>query len=136
MTAPLLNGFDHVGIRVVDRRQSLLFYEQLGFREDPRWSSDRVAEVVNASGLRLNLIFNGRARADRKNVLMDVATKRPGYTHAAFTTDSLEQLIDFAAEHGIAITEGPVDWGRRLTCFFRDPDENVLEFNELRPAGG
>jgi hypothetical protein len=24
-----------------------------------------------------------------------------------------------------------VNWGRRLTCFLRDPDGNVLEFNEL-----
>jgi extradiol dioxygenase family protein len=33
------------------------------------------------------------------------------------------------------ITEGPVDWGRRRTCFIRDPDGNVLEFNELVTAG-
>jgi hypothetical protein len=36
----------------------------------------------------------------------------------------------------IAITEGPVDWGRRITCFLRDPDSDVLEFNELTPVGG
>ena len=28
-------------------------------------------------------------------------------------------------------SEGPVDLDRRLTCFLRDPDGNVLEFNEL-----
>jgi hypothetical protein len=39
--------------------------------------------------------------------------------------------------HGnIAITEGPVDCGRRITCFLRDPDSNVLEFNDLKPVGG
>jgi hypothetical protein len=36
----------------------------------------------------------------------------------------------------IAITEGPVDWGRRMTCFLRDPDSNVLDFNELKSDGG
>lgn len=136
MTPPVLTRFDHVGIRVVDRARSLSFYDRLGFAEDRRWSSERVAEVVNLSGLRLNLIFNGRARLDRKNVLMDVPAKRPGFTHAAFVTDSLERLIDLAVRHRIAITEGPVDWGRRITCFLRDPDGNVLEFNELRAAGG
>jgi extradiol dioxygenase family protein len=41
-------------------------------------------------------------------------------------------VLDWAAREGVTITEGPVDWGRRLTCFLRDPDGNVLEFNELR----
>ena len=32
----------------------------------------------------------------------------------------------------IAITEGPIEiGGRRLTLFIRDPDRNVLEFNQL-----
>jgi hypothetical protein len=41
-------------------------------------------------------------------------------------------VIDWAARSGVRITEGPVDWQRRLTCFLRDPDGNVLEFNELK----
>ena len=41
-------------------------------------------------------------------------------------------VLDWAEREGVTITEGPVDWGRRLTCFLRDPDGNVLEFNELR----
>jgi lactoylglutathione lyase len=126
-----IHGYDHVGIRVSDAARALAFYERLGFRPDPEFSDERVAEIVAADGTRINLIFNGIARDGAHNILLDEATKWPDYTHAAFVVDSLKQLLDWAGREGIAITEGPVDWGRRLTCFLRDPDGNVLEFNEL-----
>jgi catechol 2,3-dioxygenase-like lactoylglutathione lyase family enzyme len=124
-------GFDHVGIRVSDAKRALAFYGKLGFRRDPEFSDDRVAEIVAVDGTRLNLIFNGVAR--RNNVLLDEPVKWPGYTHGAFIVKSLQTGLDWAACEGVPITEGPVDWGRRLTCFLRDPDGNVLEFNELKP---
>jgi lactoylglutathione lyase len=126
-----VQAFDHVGIRVTDRVRALEFYGDLGFVEDPNHSNDRVAEVISADGVRLNLIFNGQARLN--NVLLDEPRCWPGYTHAAFIVARLQDIIDWAAERDVPITEGPHDWGRRLTCFLRDPDGNVLEFNELRP---
>jgi catechol 2,3-dioxygenase-like lactoylglutathione lyase family enzyme len=123
-------SYDHVGLRVIDAARSLAFYADLGFVVDPDFTNDRVAEIVNAAGVRMNLIFNGEARAN--NVLLDEPNKWPGYTHAAFVVDRLENILTWAAERGVTITEGPVDWGRRLTCFLRDPDGNVLEFNELK----
>ena len=125
-----VQAFDHVGIRVTDRMRALAFYADLGFAIDADCSNDRVAEIVSADGVRLNLIFNGEVR--RNNVLLDEPVRWPGYTHAAFVVPQLQALIEWAAERGIAITEGPHDWGRRLTCFLRDPDGNVLEFNELK----
>ena len=124
-----IRGYDHVGIRVTDRNRALDFYARLGFSIDPQFSDDEVAEIVAADGTRINLIFNGIARAN--NVLLDEPIKWPGYTHGAFIVDSLGELLEWAAREEIEITEGPVDWGRRLTCFLRDPDGNVLEFNEL-----
>ena len=126
-----IQGYDHVGIRVSDAARALAFYANLGFRPDPEFSDERVAEIVAADGTRINLIFNGAAREGAHNILLDEPAKWPGYTHAAFVVDSLQQLLDWAEREGIAITEGPHDWGRRLTCFLRDPDGNVLEFNEL-----
>ena len=127
-----IRGYDHVGIRVTDRDRALSFYTKLGFSLDPQFSDDEVAEIVAADGTRINLIFNGIARAN--NVLLDEPIKWPGYTHGAFIVDSLGELLEWAAREQIEITEGPVDWGRRLTCFLRDPDGNVLEFNELKAA--
>jgi len=126
-----IKGYDHVGIRVSDRARALEFYGRLGFQEVEELSTDRVAEIVSADGARINLIFNGEARPGAANILMDEPDKWPGCTHAAFILDRLQPLLDWAGEEGVAITEGPHDWGRRHTCFLRDPDGNVLEFNEL-----
>ncbi len=127
-----VRAFDHVGIRVTDAKRAMVFYTKLGFVLDPDYSSDGVAEIVSPSGVRLNLIFNGVATPKGNNLLLDEPQKWPGYTHAAFIVDRLQTILDWAAREGVAITEGPVDWGRRLTCFLRDPDGNVLEFNELK----
>jgi catechol 2,3-dioxygenase-like lactoylglutathione lyase family enzyme len=130
----IIQGYDHVGIRVSDRERALDFYAKLGFALDPDYSNDEVAEIVAADGTRINLIFNGIAQPGAHNLLLDEEVKLPGYTHAAFVIDRLGDLIAWANSDGVVITEGPVDWGRRLTCFIRDPDGNVLEFNELKDA--
>jgi lactoylglutathione lyase len=124
-----ITAYDHVGLRVTEAKRALAFYAALGFAVDPNYSNERVAEIVSKDGARINLIFNGAPRAN--NILLDEPTKHPGYTHAAFIVDRLDDILAWAAERGVAITEGPVNWGRRLTCFLRDPDGNVLEFNEL-----
>ena len=129
-----VQAFDHVGIRVTDRKRALAFYADLGFVADPAFTTDRVAEVISADGVRLNLIFNGEPRPDGGNILLDEKQRWPGYTHAAFIIERLQSLIDWAAERNVPITEGPHDWGRRQTCFIRDPDGNVLEFNELKQS--
>jgi catechol 2,3-dioxygenase-like lactoylglutathione lyase family enzyme len=125
---------DHVGIRVTDRERAQRFYEQLGFRIDPDEESPRSRScgLVNDAGARINLIYNGREPAGG-NVLMDVAEKWPGYTHAAFIVDDLDALVAWFEANGVAITEGPSVFGhgRRKVCFVRDPDGNVLEFDEL-----
>jgi len=127
-----ITAYDHVGIRVTDRVRSLAFYRTLGFELDEENSTETAAEILNAAGVRLNLILNGVPTPDGDNVLLDRPQKWPGYTHAAFIVDSLPLVLDWASNAGIPITEGPHDWGRRLTCFLRDPDSNVLEFNELK----
>lgn len=129
-------AYDHVGLRVTERTRSLAFYETLGFRLDEKHSTQRALEIVNESGVRLALILNGQPTPQGDNILMDRPEKWPGYTHAAFIVDSISEILRWARMADIPITEGPVDWGRRITCFLRDPDSNVLEFNELQPDHG
>ena len=133
---PRITGYDHVGIRVSDADRALGFYQLLGFMPDPDFSNERVAELVTRDGTRVNLIFNGERRLAARNILLDEPVKWPGFTHGAFIVESLPALLQWAERHGIGITEGPHDWGRRLTCFVRDPDGNVLEFNELVASPG
>lgn len=125
---------DHVGIRVTALDAAEAFYAKLGFHRDPGEFSpaNKACGLVHANGLRIHLIFNGEA-APEGNVLLDAPIKRPGYTHAAFIIDSMDDLVAWFAQEGIAITEGPVTMGhgRRKVCFIRDPDRNVLEFNQI-----
>ncbi|THD59056.1 VOC family protein [Phenylobacterium sp.] len=130
-----LGAIDHVGIRVSDRARAQAFYERLGFVLDPDEDSPggRSIGLVNGAGARINLIYNAAPRASGGNVLMDIADKWPGYTHAAFLVASLDELVVWLEREGLRITEGPSVFGqgRRKVCFIRDPDGNVLEFDEI-----
>ncbi|MFT9114945.1 MAG: VOC family protein [Acetobacter malorum] len=127
-------AFDHVGIRVTDLDVSERFYAKFGFIRDPEEFAPavRACGLKHSSGLRIHLIFNGVPDPEG-NVLMDVPVKRPGYTHAAFIVESMRDLVHWLEQERIVITEGPVQMGhdRRIVCFIRDPDGNVLEFNEI-----
>lgn len=129
-----IERFDHVGIRVHDIGIAQSFYGKLGFRADPQEesASGRARGLVNDHGIRIHLIYNADVAVDA-NILMDVPEKHPGYTHAAFIVDDLDRLVAWLADEGIPITEGPSVFGhgRRKVCFIRDPDRNVLEFNEI-----
>lgn len=133
-----ITGWEHVGIRVCDRAQSLAFYEALGFREVADLPEHQANEMENAAGIRINLIFNGVARTGARNVLQDEPVKWAGVTHAAFVVASLDELMTVLDRSGITITitEGPLAIGRRRTLFIRDPDGTVLEFNEIPGSGG
>jgi len=127
-------GYDHVGIRVSQRRRSLEFYGRLGFRETHSFPQAEANEMVSPAGARINLIFNGASHPQRRNVLLDEPVKLPGITHPAFLVADLAALADWLAREGIAISEGPRRIGpRRIALFIRDPDGNVLEFDQLLP---
>lgn len=127
-------GYDHVGIRVTDRQRALAFYTRLGFRQTHVFPAAEANEMVTPAGVRINLIFNGAHRAGRRNVLLDEPVKWPGITHPAFLVADLAALQCWLAQAGIAVTEGPKRIGpRRVALFIRDPDGNVLEFNQLIP---
>lgn len=131
-----LVAYDHVGIRVSDRRRALAFYEALGFVERARFPGDEANEMESADGVRINLIFNAARRPGARNALLDEPVKLPGITHPAFVVDDLAALQDWLQRQGIAITEGPRRLGpRRVALFIRDPDGNVLEFDQLIPQG-
>lgn len=125
---------DHIGIRVTDLAIAEAFYAKLGFLRDPEEYAPAVKAcgLVHPGGLRIHLIYNGET-ASEGNVLLDAPVKRPGYTHAAFIVDSMDELVAWLDRENIRISEGPVmmGHGRRNVCFIRDPDLNVLEFNEI-----
>lgn len=127
-----ITAYDHVGIRVSDRRRAMAFYEGLGFAESARFPAYEANEMVSPDGVRINLIFNAARTPGGRNALLDAPVKLPGVTHPAFVVDDLAALQDWLKAQGIRITEGPKPIGpRRIALFIRDPDGNVLEFNQL-----
>lgn len=129
-----IRQYDHVGIRVSDRQQAIAFYEQLGFQEIRRFEKYEANEMETPDGVRINLIFNAARLSHGRNVLLDEPIKLPGMTHPAFVVDDLYALKDWLEQAGIVITEDIHRLGpRRITLFIRDPDRNVLEFNQLLP---
>ena len=125
--------YEHIGIRVSDRALALKFYEKLGFIEENYFPKHQASELVTADGVYINLIFNG-AKRDR-NILLDEPIKYPGITHPAFVVDDLDRVLEKLRQENIQVTEGPMYLGeRRRVCFIRDPDGNVLEFDQIYPS--
>ncbi|MBE0443088.1 MAG: VOC family protein [Psychrobacter sp.] len=129
-------AYDHVGIRVSNRREAITFYERLGFKETYRIPKGEANEMITPAGVRINLIFNAAKIKNRKNLLLDEVIKKPGMTHPAFIIDGINELQSWLFAEGIEVTEGPKNLGsRRIALFIRDPDGNVLEFNQLLSEG-
>ena len=123
-------------IRVSNRQEAVNFYERLGFQETYRIPQGEANEMVTSAGVRISLIFNGAKAVNRQNVLLDEAIKKPGVTHPVFIINDLNKLQDWLSKEGIEVTEGPKQLGpRRVALFIRDPDGNVLEFNQLLTEG-
>lgn len=127
-----ITRYEHVGIRVTDRDRALAFYGALGWREEINLPRYHANEMVNDAGVYINLIFNGAKRPEGRNILQDEPIKWAGVTHAAFVVRDMDDLLSKLEDAGIPLSEGPVVYSdRRRVIFIRDPDGNVLEFNEL-----
>lgn len=145
-----LLGFDHMGLRVSTERKDecLEFYNKLGFipEEGEDLSQfDAVALINPESGLRINLIHDGETRDN--NVLLDTQPKWPGITHICFKVSNAKAFIDRAREQGLHVAStghhdghaaNPTDEqaepykvsDRRIVSYLRDPDGNLIEFDE------
>ena len=121
---------DHIGIRVKDKTVSIPFYESLGFKliVDAGFEQGHPIIMRSASGVVLNLL--GPCHEDKpNNILMDIETKYAGYTHMALKVDSLEATEAYFNQMGYAIT-GRFEFKDMKSLFIRDPDRNVIEFDE------
>lgn len=121
---------DHIGIRVKERKRATDFYEKLGFEliVDTGFEKGHPIMMRHASGVVLNLLGPSTEQED-ENVLMDIDTKHAGYTHMALKIASLTDLEQFLIENDIKIT-GRFSFKDMNALFIRDPDRNVIEFDE------
>ncbi len=127
-----IQKLSHIGIRVMDLKQSTQFYKTLGFQVIREDYEEQVFVVKHQSGIEINLIGHGDNDYNRRNVLMDVEVRYPGYTHYAVEVQSIEDTKVFFESISIKITGGPVTFSDgKTSIFIRDPDLNVLEFTKL-----
>ena len=124
-----VTNVDHLGIRVTNETGSIAFYEQLGFKVERRAEGDSVTILRNSHAIELNLVYNGLDLTGGKNILMDVPEKHTGYTHMALNVGSISKALYALREQNIAISQGPVSFGRSdaAAVFIRDPDRNGIE---------
>ena len=124
-----ISNIDHIGIRITEKNAALDFYKILGFQLEQEVDFDAVIIMKNNSGGEINLINNGKDISDGKNILMDVPEKHPGFTHVAFSVESILHVMEVLEKNNIAISQGPVTFGRdgHVSIFIRDPDRNTIE---------
>ncbi|MBR86850.1 MAG: glyoxalase, partial [Rhodospirillaceae bacterium] len=106
-----ISNIDHIGIRVTEKKAALDFYKILGFQLEQEVDFDAVIIMKNNSGVEINLINNGKDISDGKNILMDVPEKHPGFTHVAFSVESILHVMEVLEKNNIAISQGPVTFG-------------------------
>lgn len=142
MTMIDIETVDHIGVRVADLDRAMAFYALFGFVAEHRAENDAVVVIRNPHNVELNLVYNASNDSGGRNILMDVPDKYPGYTHVAFRVASIAAAIEMLRENKIAITQGPVSFGRdgHVSVFLRDPDRNVIELRgreeDLSRLGG
>lgn len=129
-----IESVNHVGIRVADKTRSISFYQNLGFKllQDAGFDQGHPVIMKHPSGVVVNLLGPANT-SDGTNILMDVDEKYPGYTHVAFTVNSLGDARAFMATSGIEIT-GSFSFNRMSAIFIRDPDRNVIELDAYGDA--
>lgn len=130
------NRLDHVGLRVHDFARTVSFYQQFGFSVIRDDRQEQVVVLRNAAGVELNLLDSADMPIDTpltgSNVLMDQASRYPGYTHIALQVADIDVTLRDLEAAGIKVTEGPVTFGDdKTSIFFRDPDRNVIELTQL-----
>ena len=125
----VIEKIDHIGIRVANIKRSIEFYKKLGFKVLKRSQLDKVVIMKNYTDVEINLIYNANNPEGDHNILMDIETKYPGFTHTALRVSSISETIKSLKAKNIKITQGPVSFGEtgQISVFVRDPDRNTLE---------
>ena len=126
-----ISGIAHIGIRVHALDRARTFYELLGFNfVIGPIGPEPVAIMSHPSGIEINFILNA-ANTSAENVLIDIEEKHAGYTHMALSVQNISIVQSALKNAGVTITGGPITFpGGSVSIFVRDPDRNVIEFNQ------
>lgn len=125
-----ITRINHIGLRVSHFETARDFYEKLGFISITGPAGpEPVAIVEHPSGININFILNANQNK-KENVLMDVEIKHTGYTHVAIEVDDMENTVVELEKLDIPLSGEVIKHPTGVSCFIRDPDNNVIEFIE------
>jgi catechol 2,3-dioxygenase-like lactoylglutathione lyase family enzyme len=157
----MIHRIDHVNLVVADLDATAAFYRDvLGFRltKDVTISGAWIDHVVGLSGVRARVIYLDLPEGPRIELihyesppgedpgLRGKANTR-GFRHMAFTVDDIDALSARLRNAGVellsevqAVPASQVTFGagdvRKRLVYFRDPEGNLLELCEYKPAAG
>ncbi|MCY4115001.1 MAG: VOC family protein [Chloroflexi bacterium] len=144
-TAPTVG---HVGLVVRDMDRMRDFYIRVaGLRETRAATLEgpHIDELTGLSGVTLEAVFLGTDERPEAVELLkyhnhpDASPARGpsgnGPNHVQFVVDELDPIVDALRAEGLDAWGGPVDWPRlwRRVLYAKDPEGNVVEFNERLP---
>jgi catechol 2,3-dioxygenase-like lactoylglutathione lyase family enzyme len=120
--------YDHVAFQVSNMDVAIQFYvEKLGFTLSSRAVNTEEGEeyaFLALGDLRLELIQDLKQKDYQKPQI-----KPPYCPHLAIETDDMERAVVRLRESGVPIIRGPLEiTGEETWVYFRDPDNNVLEY--------
>jgi catechol 2,3-dioxygenase-like lactoylglutathione lyase family enzyme len=120
--------YDHVAFQVSNMDVAIQFYvEKLGFTLSSRAVNTEEGEeyaFLALGDLRLELIQDLKQKDYQKPQI-----KPPYCPHLAIETDDMERAVARLRESGVPIIRGPLEiTGEETWVYFRDPDNNVLEY--------
>jgi catechol 2,3-dioxygenase-like lactoylglutathione lyase family enzyme len=121
-----IERLDHLVLTVADIEVTLTFYSQVLGMRIMTFDDDRKALAFGTS--KINLHLSGQELAPMAE------RPTPGSADLCFVVaDPLEEVMRALAAAGVAIEEGPVEQtgaaGVMLSCYFRDPDHNLIELS-------
>ncbi len=127
-------GIDHIAMPTANAERLITFYKKLGFliNNEEKWRSGEVPTFsIQVGDSKLNVHPEGHTASLRG------PTATPGCTDICFVWDgSVAECQQMLKDAGVDVIQGPVQraGGRghgttpSLSLYFRDPDENLLEF--------
>ncbi len=127
-------GIDHIAMPTANAERLITFYKKLGFliNNEEKWRSGEVPTFsIQVGDSKVNVHPEGHTASLRG------PTATPGCADICFVWDgSVAERQQTLQEAGVDVIQGPVQraGGRgrgttpSLSLYFRDPDENLLEF--------
>lgn len=89
--------------------------------------------VLNFQGNWLLLVTGGGPTKDKPEVTFAPPTDANTVSHEfTLRVPDCQSAYETLKARGANFLTPPVDWGREIRCFFRDPDSNLWEISEIK----